>query len=125
MEQENRGANWPLGLLGALIGGVLGYLAFKLLLKGGFYGLAIPGALLGLGCGILSRGHSHALGIVCGVLALALGLFTEWQFFPFIDDDSFGYFLTHVHQLKLWTFVMLAVGTYAGYWLGQGRERIA
>ena len=125
MEQENYGANWPLGLLGAGIGGVLGYYVFKFLLSQGFYGLAIPGALLGLGCGVLSKGHSHALGIVCGVLALILSLFSEWHLRPFIDDDSLGFFLSNLHELSLITLLMLAVGTYAGYWLGQGRERMA
>ena len=32
------------------------------------------------------RGQSLAIAIVCGFLAVALGLFTEWRFAPFIDD---------------------------------------
>ena len=123
MEAEFRGASWPLGLLGALVGGVLGYYLYKLLLSQGFYGLAIPGAALGLGCGTLSGGYSKALGIVCSVLALGLSLFSEWKFFPFVADGSFEFFLTHLHQLKAWTLIMTAVGTFAGYWLGVGRER--
>lgn len=121
MEQKNGGANWPLGLLGAAGGGALGFFVFKLLLQQGLYGLAIPGAALGLGCGILCKGHSKALGVVCGVLALILGLFTEWWCRPFIEDDSLEFFLTNLHQLTPWTLIMLFVGTAAGYWFGMGR----
>ena len=42
-----------LGLIGAIIGGVLGFYTFQWLEGHGFYGLAIPGAFLGLGCGLL------------------------------------------------------------------------
>ena len=43
-----------LGLVGAIIGGVLGFYTFAWLEDKGFYGLAIPGAFLGLGCGMLA-----------------------------------------------------------------------
>ena len=85
--------------------------------------MVLPGALVGLGCGLLSGGRSTALGIVCGVLALWLGLFVEWRFAPFKADDGFAYFITHVHKLTMMTLIMIAVGGLLGYWLGQGRER--
>ena len=119
--QDSTSANWPLGLLGAIGGGAIGAFLFKLLLGQGFYAMVLPGAALGWGCGRLSGGHSKPLGVVCGVLALMLGLLLEWHFLPFIADDSLGFFLTHIHQLKPMTLLMIAAGTACGYWLGTGR----
>ena len=121
MDDNSFGANWPRGLTGALIGGAVGWLAFHLLLGSGLYGLALPGAAVGFGCGRLSGGHSKPLGILCCVIALLLGLLLEWQYFPFIADDSLSYFLAHIHELKPWTLLMIALGTVCGYWLGTGR----
>ena len=115
-------ANWAWGVAGAVVGGTLGYLAFFWFVRQGFYALALPGALLGLGCGLFAGTRSHMLGVASGVLAVALGLFTEWRFAPFIDDSSFWYFLTHVHQLKSATLIMIAIGALFGYWFGTGRE---
>jgi hypothetical protein len=39
-------------LLGAAIGGALGYVLFFWIAGQGFYGLALPGGLLGLGAGV-------------------------------------------------------------------------
>ena len=52
-----------LGLVGAAIGGVLGFYTFGWLEDHGFYGLAIPGAFLGLGCGLLAQHRSRPRGI--------------------------------------------------------------
>jgi hypothetical protein len=58
---------------------------------------------------------------VCGFLALALALFTEWRFEPFIADAGLGYFLSHVHHLQPLTPVMIAVGTLIGFYVPFGR----
>ena len=50
-------------------------------------------------------------------MALVLGLVTEWRFFPFNADESFSYFLGHLHQLKSITLLMLAAGTAIGFWV--------
>ena len=71
-----------LGLIGAVTGGVLGYYTFMWICHQGFYGLMIPGALLGLGCGLLEPAR---LALPRGGLALAAwpsGLYTEWKFCP-------------------------------------------
>ena len=68
-------------LLGAAIGGAVGYFAFFWIARQGFYGLILPGGLLGLGAGVF-KGRSKIVAILCGVLALGLGLFTEWRFAP-------------------------------------------
>ena len=113
--------NWLLGIVGGIVGGAIGYFAFFLIARQGLYAIVLPGALLGLGCGRLSGIQSNALGVVCGLVALLLGFFTEWRFFPFIVDGSFAYFITHVHNLKFITLIMIAVGGLFGFWFGKGR----
>lgn len=55
--------------------------------------------------------------MVCGVLAVGLGLFTEWQFAPFKKDDSLSYFLAHILDLRPITLIMIAVGGAIGFWI--------
>ena len=49
-----------LGLIGAVVGGVLGYYTFQWIFYHGFYGMMIPGAFVGLGCGLLAQHPSHS-----------------------------------------------------------------
>ena len=111
------------GLAGAVIGGVLGYIAFGWILRQGFYAMVLPGGLIGLGCGVLSRGKSVFLGAVCGVGSVGLCLFLEWRFFPFVKDPSFAYFLSHLHLLRPMTWILIGVGAVIAFWFGTGRER--
>ena len=101
---------------GALAGGVLGYFAFFWVADQGFYGLILPGALMGLGAG-LAKHRSVPLAIACGLSAVALGLFTEWRFAPFRKDDSLAYFLLHAWELKPITLLMIAVGGAIAFWV--------
>jgi hypothetical protein len=128
MKADARPANWLLGFLGAAAGGALGYFAFFWIARQGFYALALPGLFLGLGCGSLSRGTSRALGIVCAVAAVILGLIVEWQFAPFKADGSLTFFLTHVGDLQPITLISIGVGALFAYWCGTvspfgGRDR--
>jgi hypothetical protein len=86
----------------------------------GFYTLILPPALVGLGAGLCARRRSSLLAIICAVAGLALGIFTEWKLAPFIKDNSLGYFLTHFHNLRPVTLIMLAIGTFLSYRLGLG-----
>src|SRR5579863_10406437 len=101
---------------GAVAGGALGYFAFGWLLSQGYYGLVLPGGLLGLGAGI-GRNRWVSLTIVCGVAALVLGLFTQWHFFFLDGQSNLGYFVTHLHHLSPTTLLMLAAGTAIGFWV--------
>lgn len=118
-----KNANWPLGLLGAVAGGAVGYFAFFLLARQGLYAMVLPGALLGLGCGALSGGKSNVLGVVCGLLGVLLGVFTEWRFAPFAADESFSFFVTHLKDVRTMALVMIALGGLFAFWFGKGRER--
>jgi hypothetical protein len=107
-------------LLGAAIGGVLGYFAFTWILKQGFYAIALPGALVGAGGGWFARGPSWPRGLACGAAGIALGIFAEWSTSPFEKDESFAYFLTHLHHLRGITLIMIGVGGLLAYWFGKG-----
>jgi hypothetical protein len=101
---------------GALAGGVLGYFAFFWIANQGYYALALPGGLLGIGAGI-AKNRSVLVALSSCLSATALGLFTEWRYAPFIKDDSLGYFLAHVHELKPITLVMILLGGLIGFWV--------
>jgi hypothetical protein len=109
-------------LLGAAVGGALGYFAFFWIARQGFYALVLPPGLLGLTAGFFARCRSTPLALICAVAGLALGLFTEWRFAPFIADRSLLYFLTHIHALKLITLLMLALGVFLSYRFALGRD---
>jgi hypothetical protein len=110
--------SYVLGLVGAVAGGILGYYTFMWIVDQGFYGLMIPGALLGLGCGLLSQHRSQIRGVACGVAGLVLGLYTEWRFQD-KADQSFAYLVSHVTDLKPITLVMIVLGAFFAYWLGR------
>jgi len=103
-------------LLGALVGGVVGYVLFFAFVRRGYYGLVLPGGALGLGAGFF-RTRSKAVAIVCGLLALGLGLFTEWRFTWRATEAGLGYFLLHVHELPRMTLVMIGAGALIGFWV--------
>jgi hypothetical protein len=108
-----------LGLVGAIVGAVLGFYTFGWLLSYGFYGLMIPGAFLGLGCSLVAQHPSTIRGILCGLAALGLAMFSEWYFGPFKADDSLSYFLSHLTSLTPVTLVMIGVGALIAFWVGK------
>lgn len=119
---SNAAIDYALGLAGAIVGAVVGHFLFYAIATQGFYAIAVPGALLGLGCGALSGRRSVVLGIVCGAGGLAIALYSEWRVFPFIKDGSFSYFLAHVQDLTLVSKVAIALNAGFGLWFGMGRE---
>ena len=66
MVDRERVVSASLGLAGAVAGGAIGYFVFMWMARQGFYAMILPGALLGLGCGLASRRRSAVLGIACG-----------------------------------------------------------
>ena len=108
-----------LGLVGAAIGGVVGFYTFGWLSAYGFFGWAIPGAFLGLGCGLLAQHRSSARGIVCAAAALVLSFFAEWNYHPFLEDGSFSFMVAHWKDLSPVALLMMGVGTVIAFWVGQ------
>jgi hypothetical protein len=108
------------GIGGAIAGAVIGYIAFRLLLGARFYGIMLPGVLLGWGAGLAARGKSQVLGIICGVLAVGVTLFAEWHCL-FAKNHTFPDFLANVHTLDWQTLALMLLGVAAAWWFGQGR----
>ena len=69
-----------LALIGALLGAALGHFAFVWIARQGFYALVLPGAAAGLGGGLFVKQRSIPLAVVCGGIALAAGIFSQWRF---------------------------------------------
>jgi hypothetical protein len=119
----SRAVSWILGLIGAVGGGVVGFYGFAWFARHGFYAMILPGGLLGAGCGALAGTKSQLRGILCAAAALALSVYSEWAIFPFVADDSFGYFLRHVQDLSPVKLLMMALGTFAAYYFGRDSLR--
>lgn len=109
-----------LGVVGAAVGGVLGYLAFLWIVRQGLYALILPGAALGLGAGLGARHNSHSAAAGYGVLALLLTIFCEWRFAPFAVDDSLPFFVTHLHELRPMKLIMIGIAGFVAYRLAIG-----
>ena len=105
-----------LSLVGAALGGILGHYAFGWILRQGLYAPMLPGACLGLGCGLLSRGKSITRGVLCLLAALALGLYTRWTHDA--NDKSFSYFVSHFYELTPITQLMIGLGALLASWFG-------
>lgn len=110
-----------LGIVGGTVGGLLGQWAFFWIAGQGFYALVLPGAMVGFGCGLVLQRRSIPVMVICGLGGLFLGILTEWKFAPFVKDQSLGYFLTHLHDLKPITLVMILLGGLLAAFLGRGR----
>jgi len=113
--------NYALAAVGAVMGGAIGYFLFVWLVRHGFYALALPGALLGLGGGWLVKCRSIPVAAVCGILALALGIFSRWR----VDahDQHFTTFLSHLGQMSPVTLLMIGLGGVFGFWFALGRKQ--
>jgi hypothetical protein len=112
-----------LGAIGAAVGGAIGYLLFGWIATQGFYGIMIPGGLLGFGCGLLAWHKSELRGAACGLAAVVLGLYCEWKVFPFSKDGSLDYFIKHLDDLSLLTWIMVIVGSVIAYYLARAPGR--
>ena len=119
MSARDRILNIVLPIIGGAIGGTVGYFLFFWITRQGFYAMIAPGALLVLGCGLMARTRSMTRGIVCGVIALILGVYAEWKFAPFVDDSSFTYMATNIQKLKPITQGLIGIGGLIAFWLGK------
>ena len=114
--------NFALACVGAIAGGALGAAVFWFLLRHGFYAVAFPGALVGIGAGMFAKRRSIPFAVACGVAALLVGLLAEWRIHQFIADDSLGYFFAHLHELSFVTWIMLGIGVFVAVRASLARE---
>jgi len=115
-----------LGLVGAAIGGVLGFFTYRWILSHGMIGGMIPGAFLGLGCNILARHPSWARGAFCGIAGLVLGFCTDW--YTNLTTDTFWMYLQNLKDVNQVVLLTILLGAAIAFWLGKdagvgGRSR--
>lgn len=119
--------SWILGLLGAAIGGVVGWFGYTFLLGQGFYALMLVAWPMGLGASLGARRRSVALATVVAAAALAAQLWAQYATSSFTDgppraEQTLGYFLSRLGDLRPMTYVMLVLGTAFTFWFALGRE---
>jgi hypothetical protein len=115
----NRLISTILGVIGAVVGGISGFVVFDWIARYGLSALVLPGAALGLGCGLLARHHSVLRGIACAIAALGLGLYAEWRVAPFLADRRFRYLVLHFYDLVPITQIMIGLGAALAFYLGK------
>src|SRR5436853_5783878 len=97
-----------------LAGGIVGHFLFIWMAGQGFYALVLPGALVGIGAGMILKERSIPLMVFCGLLGLCFGLFSEWRLSPFRADHTLSYFLRHLGDLLPLTKLMIALSAVCG-----------
>ena len=110
-------------LFGTAVGAAVGIAGYWFLVRQGIVLLALVGGCLGLLGGMWSLRRSRAWGIGLAVVGVALTIGVEWRFFPFIADESLGYFLANLHDLSWRTHLSILFAAFFGYHFGQGRDR--
>lgn len=106
------------GLIGAAVGGAIGYFAFYGLHSNGWYAGVLPGVLVGLGFGFFSGQRSLIYGFLCALMALALGLFVEWKFFA--KKQDLLQIITHIQDIKSRHLIDIGLGSLFSLWFGIG-----
>ncbi|MEZ5964789.1 MAG: hypothetical protein R3F56_13165 [Planctomycetota bacterium] len=113
-----------LRLAGAAAGGGIGYLAFRALEDQGFLAVAVVGAGVALGGGLLARSRRIGWGVFVAILAVVATAVVEWKH-SFRADESFASFVTNVGSLSTRSKLSYLAVALAGLWFGAGRPRRA
>lgn len=108
---ESNPLGFWLGLVGAVLGGGAGYLAFDFMIDRGYILWPLPGILVGLGRVLFSRQTSWVLGLICFVLALAITLH--------LVDTRLVHGLSGVGVFEA---SAILAGALLALWLGVGRS---
>jgi len=106
------------GIAGAVIGAALGLFLFDLAFKQGYFMLALPGALLGLGCGMLSGKRSLLLAGICLILAVGVTAYADSTCY----DKTFSEFLQSAGNLPKVDYLMFVAGVLFAAWFGYGKK---
>lgn len=121
------GAGWndvlayPLACAGAMVGAAVGGFVAAGASRAGFYAIIVVGIATGFGAALIGRRHNVVIGIMAAVIALLASLFTEWWLYPFISDDSLGYFVQHIGDLPAFRLLVHALGAACAGWIGWRR----
>jgi hypothetical protein len=108
-------------VIGAVVGGAIGFFTFGWMVQRGVYAGLLPGGLLGLGCAVVARRPSLARGILCGIAGLALSVFAESWYMNFTarGHETLLYYFNHLQDVSHVDWLFVAVGTLLAFWIGK------
>ena len=101
-------------VLGAAVGGFLGYHAYWWILSHGFFGLVLPGGLLAFGAS-LGRNRSVPLAVLCGIAATLLGFYADWKSYVVVYELE--EYVRLIPNLSPVTLIMIALGGGLGFYV--------
>jgi len=120
---ESKTRPLPVAIAGAVLGGAVGYSAFKLLLNSfGLYAMVLPGAMVGVGRATGSTAKSIPVGVVCFVGAVLISIITEWSVTVMPEDATFVDFLAALPDKPFRNQASLVAGPIMALWFGIGRN---
>ena len=103
-----------LALVGAAIGGTLGFFATAWVLQNGYYTVLLPAAFAGLGT-LLGRVKGISIPLALAAAAFCFTYFTQWRYFK--PHYSFSEFIQEIQLLRPLTHVMAVVGGLIAFWV--------
>lgn len=110
-----------LATVGGAVGGILGAVAFVLVVRQGYYMLPLVGVAVALGRNALWTGWSRRLGLVCGLFGLVISLGLDWHYF---SAYKLHYYLYTLPRQDWLTLASLAASAGIAYWFGVGTREI-
>jgi hypothetical protein len=121
-EAKKEPPHW-MAATGAAVGGVIGCIAFFVLLRhASIYALVLPGALIGLGRALGAKQVNVPLGIVCGLGALVAAIALDWRVTTAAENETIINHVLTLHQRPMKTTASIAAGTLLAVWFGVGRR---
>lgn len=107
--------SYPLACVGAIVGIVLGVIIVHLAWRVGIYALIVVGLMAGIGARLAARRGDLIVASMAGALGLIGGVWTEWSFWPFRQDDSLAYFLQHITSVMPFHLLVILVGAAVAF----------
>lgn len=115
-------AAWGRGILGAIVGGLVGFLIYKWLLGYAIYAGILPGALVGVGFSIAARRPILTAGIVCGLVGLIFGFWCDAATNN-PPENLINYFQTFDMVPTVPNKIMIGIGGLLAFWFGKGNRQ--
>jgi hypothetical protein len=103
-----------IAIAGAIVGGVVGGFLVWWLAQQSFYATILPGGLAGI-CAGFKKNRLIFVPIICGLLALAFEVATEWRVFS--SHMTLSEFLAAFRDEPPITWIMIVAGTAIGFWV--------
>lgn len=124
-DRQNSKLQYPLGIVGGLVGAVVGFFLFEFFLSMGLHFMVLAGAMVGLGCGFAARGRSIGLSFIALAIAIPAAIFYEWKTDGYFCDDGetvmgIGEYISRMVELRGWMLpLFIVLNGVIAFWLGR------